>query len=346
MLELHHHCTPSQGWFGGRGEGQITFVPPKTHGMEWTALESHPVVIWLIRWDVSHEKSVCSHATTHRFSKPVTRFVQHALFYISNQDKLHVNHKPWFSHCYESSLPSLLSHNSILINSRKIILPDYTMLPNVSTVVHSHAPTRYQEEHEMKQLCNESPNVQLAIERSIPGKRGTGYIETVFKRQATNDSTRIYTMSLQTEGATFPLFMAERQAASIGRTSHFVIRTPDSSSAVGILTRNSAKGSTILYELLFQQNHLQVVTNIQYEVPSVFQTLTDAPPRRAVVQVVDRGSVETVEPCSKEGGRKSLDFRGRGREASKKNMQLQDGNGKVVLQFVKWSKDVFHLDFA
>lgn len=46
-----------------------------------------------------------------------------------------------------------------------------------------------------------------------------------------------------------------------------------------------------------------------------------------------------------DAGKYGLNFRGRGRVASCKNLQLTDNDGKMVLQMAKWSPHQFHVDY-
>lgn len=118
--------------------------------------------------------------------------------------------------------------------------------------------------------------------------------------------------------------------------------------SLGGLSKLSTNGSTVGYSLEIPDDtrNLAEVAKILYEVPSLLHVLKDSPPRRAYVIVHGLDSVETKEPSQKGGGRRGLNFYGRGREPSCKNMQLQNRDGKVVIQMVKWEKDLFHLDFV
>ena len=53
-------------------------------------------------------------------------------------------------------------------------------------------------------------------------------------------------------------------------------------------------------------------------------------------------------PYAKPGGRIGLNFRGRGREPSPKNMQIGNGsvNDTVLLQMVKQESDLYCVDFS
>jgi hypothetical protein len=59
---------------------------------------------------------------------------------------------------------------------------------------------------------------------------------------------------------------------------------------------------------------------------------------------------DNKEPYSKGGGRWGLNFHGRGRLASSKNMQMEHKTRnkpttKVVFQIVKWDKHAYNVDF-
>lgn len=124
---------------------------------------------------------------------------------------------------------------------------------------------------------------------------------------------------------------------------------------------SSSSSSSSSLPLLPSSTGGVVVGHITYEIPTVFQALTEkgGTPRRALVHILGRTYVETKEPTTgRQEGHLSLDFQGRGREASCKNIQLVDttnsagatgatgGGGKIVLQMAKWDKDQFHLDFS
>ncbi len=203
----------------------------------------------------------------------------------------------------------------------------------------------------VKTSTGNSGNVQNTIERAIPRCQSAGLIEGKVTRVGRSESKRRYLMTLQLDGNESPLFSAERDKASRnitgGSNSRFIIRLFKDDSVLGELTKSgSARDATITYTLTHRQSQHCPIAYIRYEVPSVIQVLKEAPPRRAFLEVPGRGTAETKEPNGKEGSTKSLNFRGRGREASRKNMQLQSKGGRVALQFVKWDKDVFHLDFS
>ena len=156
-------------------------------------------------------------------------------------------------------------------------------------------------------------------------------------------------MSLHVHGKKHPLFIAEKDQSSRNITTgaRYIIRQFRDDSILGSLTKSgTARDATITYSLTHRTSQDCPIAYIRYEVPSMIQVLTESPPRRAFIEVPGRGSVETKQPGSKYGGSKSLDFHGRGREASRKNMQLHNRDGRVVLQFVKWDNHLFHLDFA
>jgi hypothetical protein len=184
-------------------------------------------------------------------------------------------------------------------------------------------------------------------------------METVVRR-----SGNIYTMHLQCPTKTHSLFVGEKHGQTFvfrsirndGETDFGVImgsicKKPISSSTSFSSSNNSKKKTTTLtYALTYheQSKRPQKVAYIEYEYPTVFQVLTDTKgrPRRCQFRIIGRDAVETKEPFCKAGGHRSLNFHGRGREPSRKNMQIEDKNGKVILQMVKWDKDQFHVDFS
>jgi hypothetical protein len=182
-------------------------------------------------------------------------------------------------------------------------------------------------------------SLMTPLERSVP--RHHGLIQSKIVRQG-ND----YKMYLESSDTSHLIYAAEKKPRSSGS---YALYDGKSGISLGSLAKTATSGSTVSYSLEIPKNEsrkLVEVAKILYEVPSVLQALKDGPPRRAHVVVPGRDSVETKEPYCKEGGQRGLDFRGRGREPSCKNMQLQNSDGKVVLQIVKWAKDAFHVDFG
>jgi hypothetical protein len=185
-----------------------------------------------------------------------------------------------------------------------------------------------------------STRLQQLVEQTVP--RPNGWVQGKIHRDRNQ-----YIMYLQSpDDKNRPIYMGEKHQP---RGTTYVLRNL-TGGIMGNLSKTSSKGSTIEYSLHYHDNSKTAssteVATIQYQVPSVIQVLTDGPSRRAHVAVPGRASVKTKEPYCKEGGQRALDFRGRGREPSRKNMQLHDSDGTVVLQMVKWEKDQFHLDFA
>lgn len=178
------------------------------------------------------------------------------------------------------------------------------------------------------------------LEKTMP-RPANGLIQTMVTRNGSS-----YTMSLQGESQNYSILVASKQHPRAGK---FDIRNDeDQRQIIGSLVKAPSR-SAVCYSLTVGSQEA-VVGSIRYEVPSVMEALS-APPRRAQVQVGTKKNnntillVETKEPYSKGGGQFGLNFHGRGREPSRKNMQLQDSDGNVILQMVKWDKDRFHVDF-
>ena len=186
--------------------------------------------------------------------------------------------------------------------------------------------------------------LQHPLEKTIPPSRN-GLAQGKILRNGNE-----YLLYLQApEDKEHLLYKAEKKS-SFGKAK-YVIRACHKVDIVGRLQKTKTGGTNVSYALrsggsALKETEEQELLSIQYQVPSVIQVLSDGPARHAHVSVSGRDIVETKEPYSKGGGQRGLNFGGRGREPSRKNMQLQDKDGKVVLQMVKWEKDQFHLDFA
>jgi hypothetical protein len=183
-------------------------------------------------------------------------------------------------------------------------------------------------------------------------------METVVRRDGNN-----YTMQLQLPKKTHPLFVGEKHGQTYIFKSIIPIAHEEPLTITSVImgtvcktnpdndnSNKSDKKATMTYALTHHEHSKRPkqVAYIKYDYPSIFQVLADtkARPRRCRMNIFGRASVETREPYCKEGGHRALDFGGRGREGSRKNMQLQDQDGNVVLQMVKWDKDQFHVDFS
>ncbi|KAG7349825.1 Tub family protein [Nitzschia inconspicua] len=196
---------------------------------------------------------------------------------------------------------------------------------------------------------HDSSATRLSIEASLVPSKGSSFrVETVVRRTGST-----YTMDLQLPKKKISLFVAELH----GQTYVFKSAPQDQPGNIVMGTvckkpasQNSNKKTTLTYALTHHEPSKKPVkvAYIDYEHPPLFQVLKDSKsrPRRCQVKVVGHNVVKTKEPHGSDEGHRSLDFKGRGREASIKNMQLEDEYGNVVLQMVKWDKDVFHVDFS
>jgi hypothetical protein len=142
-----------------------------------------------------------------------------------------------------------------------------------------------------------------------------------------------------------------------------------------ILSKKSVK--SLVYSLYQETEQVAVIL---YHLPSIISVVLDGPPRRAQiaisasqVQVQQKSGnleakskisihktrslqdvddeqhflhvLETKDPYSKGGGRWGLNFHGRGRLASSKNMQLENKHESVIFQIAKWDKHTYNVDF-
>lgn len=103
------------------------------------------------------------------------------------------------------------------------------------------------------------------------------------------------------------------------------------------------------YYVLEKADHdmrLVEVLKIHYKYLGIYKILTEKPARKAEVSIVGKANFVSMEPIGKDGKPKPLYTAGRGRVTSSKNMQLLSvDNGKMILQFVKWGENQFHLDY-
>lgn len=192
---------------------------------------------------------------------------------------------------------------------------------------------------------------RLDLEPYIEQRQSTSFTQTQITRLGNSgNKQQRYLMSLQLGEEDRPVLIAEKDHSTKTsfiekRASSYAIRSVDNDAVIGSLVRtfHTRDSSTVTYTL-FDKLHDMELAYIRYEVPSMMKVLSDCPPRRAFVEIPGRGYAETNEPTII-NGKKTLNFNGRGREASCKNMQIGAKNGKVLLQFVKWSDQHFHLDF-
>jgi hypothetical protein len=174
------------------------------------------------------------------------------------------------------------------------------------------------------------------------------------------------------DGAETPFLKAEK----VGAGRKFVIYdvSEKGSKVFGTLTNSTKLGTSLIYNL---NQHEEQVACISYQVPSILTAVLEGRPRHAQIAVatahVDKkmglfeakiknsinktSSLEGVadlnfahvfentSPYSKGGGRWGLNFKGRGRQASPKNMQMENNQGEIMLQIAKWDKNVYNVDF-
>lgn len=177
--------------------------------------------------------------------------------------------------------------------------------------------------------------------------------ETVVRR-----SGNMYTMDLQLKQKTQPLFVGEKNGQS------YIFRSVLSNIAkesvvMGTLTVSTAVKSKRTFSGVYSQTTVDYVlthhdrsrppcklATIQYDKPSLYEAIkSHRQPPNIVLDLIDHVAFESKQAQRVEGGGYALDFRGRAREPSRKNVQLQNEHGKVILQMARWSKDEFHVDY-
>ena len=159
--------------------------------------------------------------------------------------------------------------------------------------------------------------------------------------------TGLYQMLLQNHqnwNQSTPLYSASKKKMGV-----YEILDSDGMPA-GTLYKTCSK-HTVLYTLMAasaseHKHHVDsdAAAYIRYDIPSLMEVIRDVPLRQAQV-VIGTTKVGTRQATVVSKGRKALNFYGRGRKVSRKNLQLQDCKENLALQFVKWDKDEFHLDY-
>lgn len=185
------------------------------------------------------------------------------------------------------------------------------------------------------------------MERSVPRLRGLGLIPAIVSRTGrSNSSNQTFIMSLETgPNASHPVLIATREHRStrtIFQNRAWVIQDTTGRD-LGVLS-NPREGSYLLKQTRSDSEPTEVVT-IHYHQYAFHRALMEGPPRQARVSVLGVADVASRE-AQRIGNRFSLNPHGRGRVTSIKNMQLEHKNGKLVLQFLKWGDNQFHLDYA
>ena len=257
-------------------------------------------------------------------------------------------------------------------------------------VVDDEQDHRYDDTHQLS-----IPNVQLLVEKNHVQRTGTPFFfETVIQRDPKTKNKFI--MSLQTTyNGTFPIFCAEKASSGQDGSTSYNLRSivknqqdndpgTYSNTILGTVMKKQEKknnkknnnsnkkdssSSTVTYEVIHHDRTGQgpssttskntLMTSIEYEyINKVQYFMEGGRPRYAQIKIVGRDNVESKEPNQEAGGQRVLDFNGRGKAISSKNMQIVNynnnnngtvsgnGNGKVVLQIVKWNDNEFNLDFS
>jgi hypothetical protein len=224
---------------------------------------------------------------------------------------------------------------------------------------------------------------------AVPTKKdyrhSTGLVHCVVRREAGKGrfgfaSNRIIFSLQKRDGTEIVLLVATKQAGQY--------TISDLSSKIGkqlgvlSMVMVSKKSIKSLVYSLYQDT--EQVASILYHVPSILSVVLDGPPRRAQIAIstsqahvhqqssileakskfnihksqslkgIDDGQpllhvFDTKDPYSKGGGRWGLNFHGRGRLASSKNMQMEnkqaDSSETVVFQIAKWDKHAYNVDF-
>jgi hypothetical protein len=222
----------------------------------------------------------------------------------------------------------------------------------------------------------------FAVPQKKDYRHSTGLVHCVVRREAGKGrfgfTTNRITFSLQKrDGTEIVLLVATKQNGNytISEVSNEIV------TELGGLALASKSTKSLVY-LLYQEN--EQVAVILYHVPSIISVVLDGPPRRAQIAISSSQShvqhtsgileakskislhktrslrgidddqpflhvFENKDPYSKGKGRWGLNFRGRGRLASSKNMQMenkhQTDSETVVFQIAKWDKNAYNVDF-
>jgi hypothetical protein len=185
------------------------------------------------------------------------------------------------------------------------------------------------------------------LEQSIPRLRGLGLIPALVSRTGQPNGHQTIIMSLETgPNATHPVLIATRETPTamnmLFQNRAWVIQDPTGRD-LGVLS-NPREGHYLLKHTSNGNEPAEVLA-VHYHRHSIRQVLTENPPRQARVSVLGVADLTSRE-AQRNGSRFSLNAHGRGRITSIKNMQLENEKGDLVLQFVKYGDNQFHLDYA
>jgi hypothetical protein len=206
----------------------------------------------------------------------------------------------------------------------------------------------------------------------------TGLVHCVVRREAGKGrfgfaSNRITFALQKRDGTEIVLLVATKQAAG----NSYIISDLSSKHGKQLGDLSAGKSVKSLVYSLYQEN--EQVATILYQVPFIINVVLDGPPRRAqialsasqahvqqksgILEAKSKISInktqslqgiddqpflhvfENKDPYSKGGGRWGLNFHGRGRLASSKNMQMENSQAETVFQIAKWDKHGYNVDF-